>query len=193
MTCYEDLVRKIDRLKSRNKRIIVAIDGPCASGKTTLSKVLSKHFFADVLHMDDYFLPPNLRTPERYSTPGGNVHYERFLEEVLIPISEGRPYVYRPFHCKTMSFGDATESEPALITIVEGSYSLHPALASYYDLRVFLSIESSEQTERLLRRNGEEKTKEFISKWIPLENLYISGLNIKESADMVVELKGELL
>ena len=33
--------------------------------------------------MDDFFLPPALRTPERRSEPGGNVHYERFLTEVL--------------------------------------------------------------------------------------------------------------
>ena len=36
--------------------IVIAIDGRCASGKTTLANKLAQHFHANVFHMDDYFL-----------------------------------------------------------------------------------------------------------------------------------------
>ena len=36
--------------------MFVAIDGPCASGKTTLSRNLNERFGGNVLHMDDFFL-----------------------------------------------------------------------------------------------------------------------------------------
>ena len=60
---------------------IIAIDGRCAAGKTTLAARLAKELGGDVIHMDDFFLPPALRTQERRSEPGGNVHYERFLRK----------------------------------------------------------------------------------------------------------------
>ena len=64
----------------------VAIDGPCASGKSTLGALLRGVYGANLFHMDDYFLPFARKTPERLAEPGGNVDYERFFAEVA-----GRP------------------------------------------------------------------------------------------------------
>ena len=68
---------------------IIAIDGRCAAGKTTLAARLAKELGGDVIHMDDFFLPLELRTEERFREPGGNVHYERFKTEVLKPLEAG--------------------------------------------------------------------------------------------------------
>ncbi|MCL1877401.1 MAG: hypothetical protein FWF80_00945, partial [Defluviitaleaceae bacterium] len=62
---------------------VIAIDGRSASGKTTLASELAAQTGASVIHMDDFFLPQDLRTEERLNTPGGNVHHERFASEVL--------------------------------------------------------------------------------------------------------------
>ena len=45
---------------------IIAIDGRCAAGKTTLAARLAKELGGDVIHMDDFFLPLELRTEERF-------------------------------------------------------------------------------------------------------------------------------
>ncbi|MBS6367782.1 MAG: hypothetical protein KH420_10635, partial [Clostridiales bacterium] len=66
----------------RQGPLTLAIDGRAAAGKTTLACQLQQHFGAAVIHMDDFFLPAELRTASRLQTPGGNVHYERFLQEV---------------------------------------------------------------------------------------------------------------
>ena len=60
-------------------RVILALDGPCASGKTTLAGEMGRKFGWSVVHMDDFFLRPEQRTPERYALPGGNVDHERFF------------------------------------------------------------------------------------------------------------------
>ena len=62
---------------------LVVFDGPCGSGKTTLAGLLGEMCGATPIPMDDFFLLPHMRTPERLAQPGGNVHRERFLEEVL--------------------------------------------------------------------------------------------------------------
>ena len=82
--CYEEIKELISRLlNNKENAIAVGIDGRCASGKTKLSERLKEEFIASVIHMDDFFLPRELRTKERLSSPGGNVHYERFETEVL--------------------------------------------------------------------------------------------------------------
>ena len=49
--------------------------------------------------MDDFFLPFELRTAERLKEPGGNVHYERFIDEVVSKLSAGEPFEYGVFRC----------------------------------------------------------------------------------------------
>lgn len=52
----EAAVRRIEMLLAEQEHVFVAIDGPCASGKITLSRNLNERFGGNVLHMDDFFL-----------------------------------------------------------------------------------------------------------------------------------------
>ena len=49
-------MRRIEMLLAEQEHVFVAIDGPCASGKTTLARNLNERFGGNVLHMDDFFL-----------------------------------------------------------------------------------------------------------------------------------------
>ena len=60
-------------------RTVLAIEGGSASGKTTLGNILYEIYGCTVFHMDDFFLQPHQRTPERYNEIGGNVDRERFV------------------------------------------------------------------------------------------------------------------
>ncbi|MBQ1383027.1 MAG: hypothetical protein IIY73_03870, partial [Solobacterium sp.] len=91
------LVRELDRMPS----FIIAVDGRCASGKTTLAARLSAQLDAQVLHMDDFFLRPEQRTPERYTEPGGNVDRER-VYDVLKQVKSGDAGAFRRFDCDAM-------------------------------------------------------------------------------------------
>lgn len=161
---------------------VIAIDGRAASGKTTKAALLSSVLDAPVIHMDDFFLPPALRTPERLAQPGGNVHYERFAEEVLSGLRTGDTFSYRVFDCGQMDFAGTREIPSAPIRIAEGSYAHHPALGDYADLRVFSTVEEQEQMARILRRNGDEMAEMFRSRWIPMEEAYFDHFHIREKA-----------
>ena len=165
---------------------ILAIDGRCASGKTTLGNRLAAEWNASLFHMDDFYLQPHQRTKERLAEPGGNVDRERFLEEVLLPLREGKPVSYRRFDCGTFTFEPARLIEPADIAIVEGSYSLHPQLRDLYDLRIFMDVEPDEQMRRILKRNGPEAAERFRTIWIPLEEAYFAGCKVRENADICI-------
>jgi uridine kinase len=175
-------------LKARNS-LTLAIDGPCASGKTSLADRLQAEFDARVIPMDHFFLPADLRTKERYATPGGNVHLERFLKDVA-PCLEGghksSEINYRPFDCRTMTYGQQKSLPFAPLTIIEGTYSLHWSLRHLYDLKVLLKISEEEQTRRLLSREGPQGFEVFKNRWIPMENLYFSRAELESICDFII-------
>lgn len=177
-------ILEIIKKKSLEKpNLIVAIDGRCASGKSTLAGLLQKELNCNLIHMDDFFLRPEQRTPERLATPGENIDHERFLSEVLTPLCEGKEFSYRPFNCSKMALDSEVFVPLNSITIVEGSYSCNKSLWDCYDLRLFISVEKSEQLRRIIKRDGEEYSKVFLSKWIPLEESYFSAYDIANRCD----------
>ena len=78
------------------------ISGKGGVGKTTLAAALCEAFGGACVHMDDFFLPPELRTAERLAAPGGNVHAERFLAEAAPRLGKGA-FSYRRFDCSRMA------------------------------------------------------------------------------------------
>ena len=135
--------------------------------------------------MDDFFLPPGLRSRERLAQPGGNVDYERFRSEVLLPILQGSPFSYRPYNCHLRRQVDPKMVQSKPINIVEGSYTCHPHLWDAYNLRIFLDIDPAEQLQRIKKRNGTENAKVFQEQWIPLEETYFSAFQIAQHCDLL--------
>lgn len=182
------LLVRIDRLMAEQERVLVAIDGGSASGKTTLGELLQSVYACPVFHMDDFFLRPEQRTPERFSEPGGNVDRERFLSEVLLPLREGKAVDYRRFDCKTFTIAPPRRIEPGRLNIIEGVYAMHPDLAPYYDLTVFLAVSAEKQRERILKRNAPAQAELFFDRWIPFEQRYFAALNVPERCDLTIFL-----
>lgn len=179
----------IQKILLTKSNAVIAIDGCCASGKTTLAEKIASEFNMQIIHMDDFFLPFEMRTPERLIAAGGNVHYERFIEEVCGGIMSGAPFEYRVFSCKTGEYCETKTVDPQKPIIVEGAYSLHPEIPDIYDLKIFLSVDYETQLERILRRNGGEALEAFITKWIPFENRYFSEFGIRKKCDIIIENK----
>lgn len=185
----EKMICRIEKSHSDHPPLLVAIDGRCAAGKTTLASILADHFSCDAVHMDDFFLQPNQRTLERLAEPGGNVDYERVEAEVLQPVKLGQGIVYRRFDCSRMALGEEIAVRPGKLLIVEGAYSCHPRLRDYFDLRIFVSIDAKTQMERIISRNGIERAQIFRDRWIPMEENYIRACRVSECCQMHFAVK----
>ena len=179
------LFTAIDRLLMERERVLLAIDGPCTAGKTTLAGILQKRYGCPVLHMDEFFLQPSQRTPERLSQPGGNVDYARFYEEVLLPLQAGTPFSYRPYNCQTQTLAEPSAVSPAPLTVIEGTYALHPYFRQPYDLTVFLTIDPETQAQRI-RLRPQWKQERFFREWIPMEQTYFAYFSIQNNCDLVL-------
>ena len=182
------LFHKIDDLRQSKKRIIVAIDGNSTAGKSSLAALLKSVYSCNVFSMDDFFLRPIQRTPDRLSEPGGNIDYERFKVEIIDALISGEPFSYRPYNCQTMELSEPVPVNPNSLNIVEGAYSLHPYLIGAYDIKVFMSIGEAEQKRRLSERSADLYDR-FIHEWIPMENKYFSYFNVSDTCDIVFKME----
>ena len=176
-----------NKLNETTKRpFLIAIDGMCGSGKTTLADYLARELNASLFHMDDFFLQPHQRTEQRLAEPGGNVDYERFKAEVLDHAADVKGVTFRPFSCREWKLADEAISNPYNdIVIVEGSYSHHPYFNNIFDVKIFLEISSEEQKKRIISRDGNDIWPMFEEKWIPMENRYFEKFKIKEKSDII--------
>lgn len=177
----EEIDRRLRELRGE-ERLVIAIDGHAASGKTTAGDYLAERYEGNVIHMDDFFLPFAMRTARRMETPGANIHWERFLEEVWKPLLAGEAFEYRRFDCQSGDYGTCHRFLPATVNIIEGAYSMRPGYLKY-DIGVFFESSSETQLDRVLRRSGPEKLKDFQSRFIPMENRYIELYDIKGQAE----------
>ncbi len=175
------------RFKDESK-VVISVDGYAASGKTTFSAYLGELLNADVIHTDDFFLPAELKTPERLNEPGGNIHYERFKEQVIDNLKKNKAFAYDKYNCKNPKEKKSGFFMNRKFTIIEGAYSFHPYFGEYADYKIFIKCSFDEQKARILNRNGEEMLKKFTEMWIPMEMKYFKEFDIEEKADTVFRI-----
>ena len=186
----EDIIEitdAINKILEKDKVLIVAIEGNCGSGKSTLASSLEKVYNCNTFRMDNFFLRPEQKTKKRLQEIGGNIDYVRFKNEVMDNLIKNVSFKYQIYDCFTEKLTDYIYVNPKKLNIVEGVYSMHPALKKFYDLKIFLRINAKIQKQRILERNGEKMAKRFLEEWIPLENKYFLNLGIKDKCDIVID------
>lgn len=165
---------------------LLVIDGRCGSGKSTLAAWLGQELDCQVVHMDDFYLPFARRRPDWMNHPGANMDFARLRKEVLDPLLSGHTARYRAYVCPRDTFKDAVLLPPRPLTILEGSYSLHPDLAAQAACRVFVTCSPACQRERLQSREGDHFAA-FEARWIPLEEGYLAACHPETSCDFVLD------
>ncbi len=177
------LFLQIEQALQQSERLLIAIDGRCGSGKTTLAIDLAARYGGCVFHMDDFYLPFDRRIPDWKQVPGANMDFARLRNEVLAPVQEGRAVHYLAHRPHLGSFEDHGILQPCRLSILEGSYSHHPSLQTAFDLRIYVTCDPEVQRQRLQMREG-ERYAHFRDLWIPLEEAYFSSYSIEEQCDL---------
>ena len=172
----EFINRLKEQIENHDGIYVIAIDGMCASGKTTLGLKLAKELDANLVHMDDFYLPKTSRPSSFLEQPGAHMDFLRLKEEVLNHLSE--EVLYQRLDCQSQELSIIEKLSPKKVWIVEGSYSLHPELGKYYTHAIFKKVEETKQSRRIHKRNSKNAA-DFFQIWIPLENAYFEKYQIE--------------
>ena len=174
-------------VEQHRKKLLVTLDGPCASGKTTLAGELAEVFGACVVHTDDYVVPHAQKTPERLSVPGGNCDAERLAGEVAAPWKQEIEVRYRRYDCRADRLLPEEELPDSPVLIIEGSYCNLPIIRQYADVRLFDGTPEEIRMARLKKRESEASFRMFMERWIPLENAYFEAYHLPDTECLVLE------
>lgn len=166
---------------------VISIDGPCGGGKSTLAAEIENEFRFNILHMDDFYLPFQKRDKNWMNIIAGHMDFERLVENVLKPYKERKKTNYISYDCHSDKYLQEISIDLDKILVIEGSYTSHPILDEYVDMKVFVDIDKDEQVTRLTKRNPDVVDK-FLAMWVPFENNYFESLKIRELSDLVVKV-----
>ena len=179
---YQELLDTIEELKTTYNAFAVAIDGMTGAGKTTLAARLSKKFGAPVVHLDDFRLPLSERKPDWETTPGGEMDFERFDEEIVTPWLTKKPLVYSVVDPKSGEITERRALPDGQMFLFEGTYALHPLIRDFYDLRLFMKVDGQVQASRLVK-GGTPADPSALAR----ENEYFVGYMTELLADGVLD------
>ncbi len=187
LPCAEALCA-IARAVREEPRFLVTLDGPCASGKTTLARRLAEVFRAELVHTDDFYTPHTQKTPERLAIPGGNCDADRLAAELIAPWRKGEPAVYRRYDCHNDCMVPPEPLSGSPVMLLEGSYCNLPVLRAWADVRLFLDVPEELRMRRLQQRESEASLRQFAARWIPLENAYFTAYGLPDEGCLVLRM-----
>ncbi|BCB92114.1 uridine kinase [Phytohabitans suffuscus] len=180
----------------------VAIDGPDASGKTTLADELAAAVRAlgrpvVRVRLDDFHNPRAVRYQRGRESPEGfwrhAFNYARFRTDVLDPFGPGGERRYRPAAHDLVTDADLTPpplTAPAgAVLIVDGLFLHRDELVESWDLTVFLDVPFTETAKRMAARDGTDPDPEHPGnrRYMNAQRIYFTTCDPHRRADIVID------
>lgn len=156
--------------------VVVAVDGPAGSGKTTLAGALTARLTAPTVHMDDLF-------------PGwdGLVAAPGLLaDQVLEPLARGERAAYRRWDWSASQWGERVDVPETDLLVVEGCGSTLPPAGDYAAVRVWVEADQAVRMARGIARDGEVFRPHW-ERWAAQEQTLFGRHRTRELADLVVD------
>ena len=186
----------------------VAIDGPPASGKTTLADELAVVLRAQARHVIratvDDFLHPRAHRYRRgqYSAEGCylDAHDNAELRRVLLdPLGPGGDLRFQQTvydrDTDTPSSPPPTTAPADAVLLFDGVFLLRPELLDRWDLRIFVSVPFEQTVERARDRgtamagstvDTADIERSWRHRYIPAQQLYFATARPTDHADVIV-------
>lgn len=182
----------------------VAVDGPDAAGKSTLAAELAQRLAGvrDTIlaSVDHFHRPRHIRHQRGSLSPEGYYQdafdYDAVIALMLQPLGPGgsRRYQTAVFDYRN----DAVRTEPAqhaaesAVLLFEGVFLLRPALQNFWDLSIFVEVDSDEAIRRALARDvdlfgtPEAVHERYRLRYLPAQQIYRAEASPTTRADIVI-------
>ena len=167
--------------------LVVAVDGPGASGKSTIARQLAQATGAALVHTDDFFRWPPCSAGA--SAPGqmtieSYYDWRRIRIEALEPLRARAKATFRQFDWDTGTVQNGLVTvEPGELVVLEGVFSSAPQLGDLIDRSVFVETAQAERFRRLRARVSPD---EWDDGWLAAEQAYFDTLRPPGSFSLVV-------
>jgi uridine kinase len=182
------------------RRVLLAVDGIGASGKTTFASHLAARVGDRpvlVLHADDFFHPAPIRHARGRLSPEGfwldAYDHAALAAEALEPLSRPGAAAYRD-RAYDRRTGEAVRPEPVdaprdALVVVEGTFLHRDELAGYWDRSVYLHVPFAEGARRMAARDGADPDlrRGPLRRYLGAQRLYFAEARPWSRAPQVVD------
>jgi uridine kinase len=160
-------------------RTVVAIDGLGGAGKSTLA-IRASRLLADapIVHTDDFA-----------SWEITLEWWPRMIEQLLGPLSRGRPGRYQRYDWDDRSLAEWHEIEPGGVLILEGVGSSRREFRPHLAGSVWVKASRQERLRRGLERDGQDAG-DLWHQWQAEEDQYLARDQPDEATDIIVDGEG---
>jgi uridine kinase len=168
-------------------RILVGLDGPGASGKSTLAEAVAAGLEgAVVVHTDDFYLP---RAGASASVDGVGARYDlaRLARQVVAPAAGGGALRYQRYDWGSDTLTEWVDVPADVPVVVEGVYAMARRLRDAYTYAVFCRCDPATRLRRGLERDGEGARAMWLQQWMPAEDDYLAQEHPDDFADLVLD------
>jgi uridine kinase len=194
------LAETIMKLASERARVLVAVDGPDAAGKTILADALAERLPGAVRASIDHF--ENLREVRyRDGVESGESYYDNgfdhrsLRERLLMPFAAGDSPVLT--HLRESSSDDLvevfTDVPDHAVLIVDGCFLQRPELRALWSLVVYLSVSPEMSLDRARVRDlawtdsVTEVESGYLGRYLPGQAVYRQRVDPERLADVLVD------
>jgi uridine kinase len=194
------LAATIDDLRPE-RRVLVAIDGPDAAGKSTLARAVAEQLRRPVVStsIDGWHQPRAFRMRRGEESAEGcyrdSFDYEALAAQLLVPFRQGAADVTVALFdhaCdRTDERRQAVQATSALL--VDGVFLLRPELRAVWDLSVYLDVPESVTLARAAKRDsarlGDENKvlRRYRQRYLPGQAIYRRESCPRAVADIVID------
>jgi uridine kinase len=179
----------IERRKTEDKRLFVAIDGGAGAGKSMLARGIRDQLRSvSILRTDDFFRPLNEHPIVRMAPEKLYELYfpwQRMRDEALAPLRRGESAKFQKYDWSTDRLKEWVTVEPAEIVLVEGVYSSRPELRPMLDATIFVEAPGDERLRRVLAREPNTKG-DWITPWMSAEDWYLNQIRPQDTSDLIL-------
>lgn len=159
---------------------LIAVDGHAGSGKSTFAERLAAALGgAPVLHLDDIASHEQLFG-----------WTDRFLAQVIGPLSHGESAYYTPYDWRARTFGPPQPLPIAPVVVIEGVGAGRRALRPYLARLLWMELPREESWARGRQRDGAEQ-REFWAGWVEAERAHFAADPSRPHADLLVHQRPE--
>jgi uridine kinase len=164
-------------------RLLVVIDGPAGSGKTTLAAQLCDELSAPVVHMDDLY----------EGWDGVDQGVRILQEDLLAPWSRGEDAAYRPYDWHAARRRRTPVPIPAgEVLVVEGCHSARRPTDTHRPFEIWVEAPDDVRLERGIARDGESMRAQWLGFMSEERAAYVAD-GTRERADVVVDGYGKIV
>lgn len=174
------ILAEISEISSLNARpILIAIDGPAGSGKTSLANQLASNLkSATTIHMDDLY---NGWEDALTAT------LTRHLEEwVLDPLTQHQSVKYQKFDWINSEYGPTVEVSDVELLILEGVGAAQARIRQQADLTIWIEVGAQIGLARVLKRDGAQILP-YMLKWQERESAHFIKDQTKENCQIFID------